>query len=63
MITNLDFLILKELTEAQKLEIIDFMTNKGGKILLSKVDQKKIPYYIVANFLKRFPELKEYFIN
>jgi hypothetical protein len=63
MIDNFDFLNYKQLTDEQKQEIIQFMTDKGGKDSLSKIDRIKVPLYKIANFLKRFPDLQEYFLK
>lgn len=62
MIDGFSFFDWKDvLTEEQTADIIDFMTS-GGKQKL-QTDRKKINMQKLNNFLRRNPDLKQYFIN
>jgi hypothetical protein len=61
MIDGFNFFDWKDLTEEQSQEVIDFMAS-GGKLRLQQ-ERKTINMQKMNLFLRRNPDLKEYFLG
>jgi hypothetical protein len=61
MIEGFYFFDWKDLTEEQTADIIEFMTSGGKQRLQS--DRKFINMQKMSNFLRRNPDLSQYFVG